>query len=154
MTQGQKQNCPKPQTFAAETANQNATGALPTAQQLADELSRPAQPAPGVSQLNAPVGSGWLTGGGDASRSNNPNLNRNIAIGAGAVGTVAAVGGIVALNVVGFPEVEGAEALMAAIAGEPVTSAVIAGASAGSYGAVAGGILGYQRTQPMPSTCP
>jgi RHS repeat-associated protein len=101
-----------------------------------------------------------------ASVQNNPNLNRNILVGAIVVGGVVAI----VANVVGFPEVEvaegagGAEALgwgsagatavtlMDSLAGEPFIGRAIFNLSWGMMGSLPGGIAGYLFTQPLQLT--
>jgi len=96
-----------------------------------------------------------------ASRSNNPNLQRNIVTGAtGGFLAFGTIGAVVTLNIVGFPEVELAEGGAAAIGGgawlfeaavaEPAGSMAIGGLSAGAYGTTLGGIGGYVSTS---ATC-
>lgn len=93
------------------------------------------------------------------SRRNNQYLKRNIAIGAGVVGTGFAVTGIVVVaNVIGFPEVEIGEAvaaggvaatpLLTSLAGEPIGALYMGAITFGSYGAVTGGVVGFLATPP------
>jgi RHS repeat-associated protein len=102
---------------------------------------------------NTRQSSSAATGGkeGSASRYNNPQLGNNVMIGEGiGLGAGITVGvALVAINVVGFPEVEGTELLMA-IAGEPIVTPLIVGAtSGGGAGAIVGGAAGIVATEPM-----
>lgn len=106
----------------------------------------------------------------DQSKMNNPHLNRNMLIGAGSLGVV----GLVAINVIGFPEVEGAEAvgavgvasaggaggaaalgsLMDVVAMDAVTSRIFASISGFALGGVPGGALGFAVTPQAPNSQP
>ena len=83
-----------------------------------------------------------------STRSSNSTLNNHIAIGAGAGGllTGGLVVGVLILNVVGAPEVEGAEAVLFGLAGEPIVSTATVGLSAATYGTVMGGLVGFGLT--------
>jgi hypothetical protein len=96
------------------------------------------------------------------NRSNNPELDGNIKIGATAGFTIAAIaGGLLVANVIGFPAVPAAEVAAIAAGGpsfllilagtESALAVWIGGASVGAYGAVSGGIVGYALTQPVSS---
>ena len=78
----------------------------------------------------------------DASRTDNQNLNSNIAV--TALGS-AVVFGAFAIAVVGFPEAEALTmlALMDAVAGEPVATGFIVGLAGAAQGALFGGTAGY-----------
>lgn len=106
---------------------------------------------------------------GDSSRQNNPNFNKNILAGAGA----GAIVGIVALNVVGFPEaeaVEGAGAItfasvggidgatalagMDALAGEPLATRFVLSLAGAANGGAVGALIGFTVTPPKSAACP
>ncbi|MDE2464279.1 MAG: RHS repeat-associated core domain-containing protein, partial [Alphaproteobacteria bacterium] len=105
----------------------------------------------------------------DASRVNNPHLGRNVLVGAG----VTAVVGIVALNVIGFPEAEAAEgagaityasvygadgatalAIMDALAGEPMMTRILLSFAGAANGGAVGAITGFLYTSPQSANCP
>lgn len=98
------------------------------------------------SPLSLPPATLPCPGGVTPSRSNNPNLGRNVGLGAG-VGffAVAAVGGVLILTGVGAPEGLG---IWGALAFEPVGSAIGGGLLFGAYGGFAGGAFGYAVTPP------
>jgi hypothetical protein len=104
-------------------------------------------------QGNQPQGK-QCSKGGMQSRSNNPELNSNLATGSLVGLTLFAVTAVV--TVVAAPEapVIGGLALMDALAGEPVATWYIVGGSAGAYGAILGGAAGYLLTDSQPSKCP
>jgi RHS repeat-associated protein len=83
-----------------------------------------------------------------AARGNNPNVLRNIGIGA-TVGGIG-IGAFAAINIVGFPEVEvieGVGGLLGAISA--LGDAPLVGLSYGAYGATAFGIAGFAVTAPQ-----
>ena len=80
-----------------------------------------------------------------ASRGNNPNVGRNIGVGAlvGGVG----VGVFAAVNIVGFPEVEVGEGIGVLLGGlSALGDPGLIALNFGAYGATAGGIAGYVAT--------
>jgi RHS repeat-associated protein len=116
-------------------------------------------PGSGPNNNPPPVQPCTASGGGGASRANNPNAGRNILVTGGvAAGTAATVAVIV--NIVGFPEVEAVEAvggtsaaLWMAIAGEPVTSNIIIAFNFGGLGFGVGTAVGAAFTQSVAPGC-
>jgi hypothetical protein len=80
-----------------------------------------------------------------ANRGNNPNVRRNIGI--GALGGGLGIGALAAVNIVGFPEVEAVEGIGGVLGGlSALGDFGLITLNFGTYGATAGGIAGYAVT--------